>query len=362
MFPYVTPSSAEFSHMRAGGVGAARIAFCQCETERVQGTYNWRRYDGIVGRAARSGVSVAPVLLGVPAWMSPQLMRMPIDSPAQEASWSAFVAAAAERYGPGGTFWSANPGLVAQPIVHWEVWNEPNISGFVAGPPSARRYARLLQITHAALRAGNPATRTMVAGLYRRPAQGKGPPMNVFLSRLYRVKRVKNWFDAVGVHPYGTSSRQVLKVVRKAREVMDANQDRRATIWVTEIGWTTGGDQWAQSLYRATPEEQARRLARSYISLIRERRRLRLRQITWHAWRDWDGPRPVEFVGWVFQMGVFTSAGQPKPAWKALTRIAGGVPTGPIPDAPAPSPARPPSPQEPPPNPEEACIFPGLLC
>jgi hypothetical protein len=350
VMPPQYPSAEELSRMRAAGITIQRLVFSPRYAERQPGVINWSTFDDVIADAARQGITVLPLLLEVPRWMSPNPASLPIDSPAQREGWAGFVSASAARYGPGGSFWSAHPELPARPLVDWEVWNEPNINGFVGGTASAWRYAQLLRQTRDALRAGNPATRAWVAGLFRRPKPGLGQRMIPFLKRLYRVPGFRRSFDGLAIHPYATRPIQALRVTAKVRRLMRAHRNARKPIWITELGWATGGSDWATSRYRATFDRQARRLARSFGLLAAHRTALGLRGVIWFSWRDYviDGR-------WPNFMGLFTATGQPKPAWDALLRFTRGQGLGPLSDlgrkpAPPPPPPRPPG-SPPPPRP-----------
>ncbi|MDX6606344.1 MAG: polysaccharide biosynthesis protein PslG [Solirubrobacterales bacterium] len=358
------PTIEEFQRMAAGGLSDVRLIFFPGAVEQQPGWRDWRLYDKLVGDAARGGMAIDPMLFGVPGWMDPDPSTLPVQSQAQENFWFAFVRDAARRYGPGGQFWAQNPGLTPHPMRNWEVWNEPNINEFTGehAQVKAREFARLLRITRAALNAASPANRIVLGGLYRRPRPGHGIRMTRFLERLYKLRHGRSLFDAVAIHPYAARPRQILRVTESARRVMNANGDTRKPIWITEVGWTTGGNYWSQSLYRATPQQQATRVRGTARILLAHRRQLRLRRVDWYTWRDFSGGDNF----WDKYMGLFTADGHPKPAWTALTQITGGTVGGviknlghkPLPPGPGPAPggggSQPPSPPP--------CLLPGILC
>jgi polysaccharide biosynthesis protein PslG len=349
------PSDEELTRMHEGGIDTYRIVWDMGNMERQQGVFNWTAYDGLVADAARHGITVFPLLFGVPKWISPNPARLPLDAPAHQAAWQDFVTAAAQRYGPGGTFWSAHPELPSRPLVDWEVWNEPNINAFVAGVANAPRYAYFLSLTSAALHRGNPRVHALVAGLYRRPKKRQGQRMVPFLQRLYRVPGFRRSFDGMAIHPYATKPIQALRVTQTVRRIMNRHGNAKKPLYITELGWTTGGSDWATSLYRATPTSQAERLSRSIALLTSHRRALRLRRIFLFSWRDYvtDGL-------WPNFMGLFTTNGQPKPAWAAVLRLTHGQGDGPIRNLgkkPAPQPPPRPPGSPPPPRP---CFL--ILC
>lgn len=361
--PLELPTVDEYQRMAAGGLGHVRIVF-DSGAVGPAGKRVWTYFDKLVGDAARGGMSVDPVLFGVPRWINQDPATVPLQSSGQESFWSDFVRDTARRYGPGGQFWAQHPELTARPITWWEVWNEPNINEFTGrrSPLQPRAYARLLSITRAALKHASPQNRIVLGGLYRRPKPGHGIRMTRFLQRLYKVRGGRRLFDAVAIHPYASLPKQILHVTQSARRVMNANRDRRKPIWITEVGWTTGGNYWSQSLYHATPDQQATRLQRTALVLLAHRRRLRLQRVDWFSWRDYAGSDNF----WDKFMGLFTADGHPKPAWGALTQVTGGFAggqianvghNGPISPGPGPPPG---GGGKPPPRPP--CLLPGLLC
>jgi len=341
--------------MHEGGIDTYRIVFDMGNVERQQGTMNWAPYDGLVSDAARHGITILPLLFAVPRWMSQNPATLPVDSADHLAAWTSFVTAAAQRYGPGGTFWQQNSQLPARPLVNWEVWNEPNINAFVGGISNAATYAYFLAATTGALKQGNPHVRSLVAGLFRRPKRRQGQKMVKFLQRLYRVPGFRRSFDGVAIHPYATKPIQALHVTETVRRIMDKHKNRKKPLIITELGWTTGGSDWATSIYRATFASQATRLSRSVKLLVMHRRALRLRGIYLFSWRDYytDGL-------WPNYMGLFTMNGQPKPAWAAVLRITHGQGDGPIHNLGKKPPQQPPPRQPGSPPPPRPCFL--LLC
>ena len=107
-----------------------------------------------------------------------------------------------ERYGPEGSFWEENPDLPFLPIHRWEIWNEENIVSF-AERPDPVGFATLIRISGRVLHEADPDSQVILGGLFGRPLQ---IPPNVasgdYLSRVYRARRVKRYFDGVALHPY----------------------------------------------------------------------------------------------------------------------------------------------------------------
>jgi hypothetical protein len=356
------PTAEEYSRMAAGGISHMKLLISANVIAPQPAVRDWRLYDQIVGAASVAGISIDPWFFQVPSWMSAAPATLPVQNQAERLWWFGFVRDVARRYGPGGSFWAENPGIPARPMRDWEVWNEPNIAGMTGpGGVSVRSYAQLLGLTREALRQASPDNQVVLGGLYRRPRRGFGPPMTRYLERLYKLKRGRSLFDVVAIHPYAALPRQVLAVTQSIRRVMNANRDGRKPLWITELGWTTGGQDWAQSLYRATPEQQAVRLSATARLLMANRRGLRLQRVDWHTWRDREGTNDF----WDGYMGLFTADGHPKPVWSAFTQVTGGFAGGQILHvghfAPF-GPVLPPGGSPKPPPPSHNCLLPGILC
>jgi len=314
------PSSAEIQRMARGGVQTYKLSiFWQKVQPTATSPPDWSSYDAQFAAAATAGIRILPLLHGSAPWVNSNFQRPPLDAGWKRAAWRSFVGEFAARYGHNGLFWKMHPLLPYVPPDYWEVWNEPNLRYFWGGKPSPRRYATLLRITSGALHASDPGAVVMVGGLFEHARQGFGLPASRFLADLYRRHGIRRYFDAVALHPYATKPRGVLQNVKFARNLMNRHHDANTPIVITELGWTVGGLGWSRSPFRATPAQQANRLSNVF-GLLTSRPRLRLGAILWFSWRD--GPENL----WIFRMGLFDRSGQPRPAWFAYARAAGGTP------------------------------------
>lgn len=326
------PTASEFQRATRGGARTVRLSFDWPSIEPSPGTFNWQELDPVVANAAQAGAELLPVLYGTPLWASPQAAgpaeyapnRPPIYAPQSRAAWSVFVAAVAGRYGNSGSFWALHPELPRKPIRSWQVWNEVNLPAFWGGRPNARRYAGLVRLTRRALSTVDPSARLILAGLlpYQSIAKGSVSGAN-FLKQLYKVKGVRKSFDVVDIHPYALQPGEVVRLLRAMRKVLNSVGAQKTPIWATEFGWTTGGDDFASSPFRSTPRQQAHRLIRTYRLMERNARSLRLRRAIYFSLADFD---PQHSGSWQARMGLFGLDGQPKPAWFAYARAAGGQP------------------------------------
>ena len=270
--------------------------------ELIRQPFHWNefeehpeRYDEFVRAAGEAGIRVLPVLVGPEPGAKPAEggMRPPRDP----AAFGRYAEAVARRYGPGGT---QKPKL---PVASWQIWNEPNIASWWGTGPDPAEYAEVLKAGSEAIRKVDPDAEIVTAGL---PDSRLGTPAPEFLREvLARDVDV----DAVAVHPYAGTPAQVERKVRALRRVAGGKP-----VWVTEVGWGTGGRDGALTV---DPQTQARHLTDTF----RRLRDLDVRGIVWFQWRDpepFPGRRPI----WPYFAGLLEEDGESKPALAALERAA----------------------------------------
>jgi hypothetical protein len=322
----------DFAAMGAADVGLLRTAlpWSASDPGPAAGDEDWTAFDAVVNGAAREGVHVLPFVFSSPAWVlaldghecSPdRCLPYPPRSGAALAAWSGFLRAAVGRYGPGGTYWSEHPELPALPIRDWQIWNEQNSPTFFAPKPSVRAYGRMLTAAHAAITGRDRGAKLILGGMFGKPLGGRHPviPAADYLAELYRRPGLAAAFDGVAAHPYGARLRAVRVQVEAMRErIRRAADDAR--LWITEIGWSSGGP--AHPLNRG-PAGQAKRLRRTFGYLLAERRRLRIETVDWYSWRDTPASVPNLCV-WCTHSGLLSADGVPKPAFAAFTQMARG--------------------------------------
>jgi hypothetical protein len=315
VIPADNPTSTEIARMGAGHVGTLRINFVWAAVQPGPGaSFDWSHYDAIIGAAAQAGIRVLPTVYSSPSWAA----KVPNYPPTQDrlGNFQAFVRAAAERYGSDGTFWSANPGVPKLPVIDWQLWNEVNSPSFWYPRPSPKQYVELLKVFHDGIKAGDPSAKIVLAGLFRTPNVKHGVPLDRYLPGIYR-RKAKPFFDAAAVHPYATTPQDALSAVKDARRIMLRFKDK-SPIWVTEIGWATGGN--PPTALTVTPHRQASYLRRTFRLLARKRGRVNVAGVIWYSWRDLPGGV------WFNHTGLFTQDFDPKPSWNAFVGLTGGSP------------------------------------
>jgi hypothetical protein len=315
VIPAIDPDSTEIARMGAGKVGTLRINFVWGAVQPQEGSsLDWSHYDAIIGAAAREGIRVLPTVYSTPSWAGSRANHPPDKAHLDE--FRTFVREAAARYGSNGSFWSANLSIPKLPVIDWQLWNEVNSPSFWFSKPSAKQYVGLLRVFSDGVRSGDPAAKVVLAGLFRTPRIRNGIPLDRFLPAIYR-RKAKPLFDAVAMHPYATTPRDALEAVRDTRKIMAQFKDKRTPLWITEIGWATGG---VRTPLTVSPKRQAAYLRKSFGLLAKNRGRLRIAGVVWYSWRDLPGGI------WFNHTGLFTEDLQPKPSWNAFLGLTGGSP------------------------------------
>ena len=330
--PQTSLRDADYARIGEAGIGVVRfqLNWAAIDPGSAAGDYDWASADAVVGGAAAEGIRALPFAYGAPGWtitLDPGRCKGGCASnaphgPLGRAAWRDFLGAAVDRYGPDGEFWSAHPDLPRLAIRDWQIWNEQNSPTYWRPRPNPRAYARLVRAAHRAIADHDPGARVILGGMFGTPFGGLGPGIaaSTFLARLYRAPGARGDFEGVAVHPYGARLAAVKRQVERLRRRMARAGDQRAELWVTELGWASGGG--AHPLNRGL-RGQATRLRQSFRYLIRNRRELRLENVTWYSWRD--TPAGAGLCAWCPESGLLSAGGEPKPAFAALTEFTGGT-------------------------------------
>jgi hypothetical protein len=309
------PTAAEIDRMGEGRVGTLRINLVWGAVQpSATSPIDWSYYDAIIGAAAQQGIRVLPTVYSSPLWVANRTNFPPTGH--FRGPFRAFVRAAAERYGNNGTFWASNPSIPRIPVIDWQLWNEMNSPSFWFAKPSPKQYVKLLKAFNSELKGVDPSAKVVLGGLFRTPRLRHGIPLDRYLPGIYRAKG-KKYFDAVAVHPYATTPKQAVGAVKETRRIMSRFKDKKAKLWVTEVGWATGGVVTALTV---SPQRQASYLRKTFGLLAKNRKRMKIAGVVWYSWRDLPGGI------WFNNTGLFTQTLDPKPSWDALVGLTGGTP------------------------------------
>ncbi len=156
--------------------------------------YDWAFDDEIAGTLAAHGLRWLPIVDYAPGWAA-TVPSSSVSPPRLVGDYAAFAGAFAARYGLGGSFWHAHPGLRAEPVDTYEIWNEPDNAQFWPPAPSATTYADMYLRARDAITGADPSARVIIGGLTN---------PGVFLPALAAAR--PGFFahvDGVAIHPYG---------------------------------------------------------------------------------------------------------------------------------------------------------------
>jgi hypothetical protein len=277
----------ELGSMANVGVESLRVAFYWREAQPDgPGTTTFAPYDRIVGTAAKRHIELLPTVLGTPRWAR-RHPSDPASSPANAADYGRFMAALVDRYGPRGSFWSANPKIPRRPIRVWQVWNELDHTVYWSEQPYYKRYVELLATARKDIRRRDPGAKVVLGGLVGRSW--------VQLAALYRAG-ARAYFDYLGVHPFTRLLPDVLRILRYNRAVARRFHDGAKPMYVTELTWPSSkGRIRKPSAFDRTERNQASLLDAAFRTLAKQRGALKIRRVYWATWLTRDRSRTDAF-------------------------------------------------------------------
>jgi hypothetical protein len=215
-----------------------RGSFLWHHIESTQGTYNWTYTDAVVSQSLAAHVDPLMVVYGSPSWAN--------GTPTSTASYYLYVpqdsAAFATWVSEYATFMSAAATRYKGQVKKWELWNEENQHYFWMPTPNVQQYITWYRAVSAAILAADPSTTVAVGGLTGLTA---GPASDytgaAFLSDVYAAGVQP---QAVAIHPYSSygptttqANNNSFSDIATIRQIMVANGQSNAPLWVTEWGW-----------------------------------------------------------------------------------------------------------------------------
>jgi hypothetical protein len=306
MLPQLERPQRDYLKMKRGGVDSVRFPIPWDAVERSPGVYDFSLIDRYVGRIARARMEIFPAINATPAFYGEDFRTLPVQNARQISAWKKLLRRLVDRYGPHGRFWAQNPGVPRRPIRIWQIWNEWNFV-FFTEPRSPRLYAKLVKISHAAIKSRDRRAKIVLGGLFAHPKRSQGLQATQALNRLYRVRGIKSRFEGVALHPYAKDASDLRPDIRAIRRVMRRHGDARTAFYLTEIGWGSGRD----TAFEKGPRGQVRELTQAFNLLRRMRRAAKLRRVFWFSWEDVGGS-----CNFCDSTGLWTeNAARPKRAW-----------------------------------------------
>ena len=299
----------QITSMVSNGVESIRVAFSWADAQpyaswsnvpadqKVEFTdvngrpYDFQNTDMIVGDTARERVSILPTVLYAAPW---DARRNPngVDTPKHVAPYAAFLTALISRYGPHGSFWTANPSIPKTPIRMWQIWNEPDLTYYWT-QPFAPTYVALLKAAHQAIRRADPGAKVVLGALTNVAWQSIGS--------IYRIRGARNLFDIVAVNGFTKEPANVILYLRFMRSAMGRAGDGRKPLIATEVSWPSARGKISHRGYSfdTTEAGQARNLATLLPLLGENRVSLRLAGFYYYTWMSDEhrGATPFGYAG-----------------------------------------------------------------
>lgn len=312
-----TTTKKDLHRMDEANVKSVRWVLGWPGVEHTKGQFNWAGPDRAIGDLASKGIRVLPMLYGSPPWAAQNTTTPPLHSKDARKGWQRFVKKVVERYGRKGTYWTDPSGYAAQhpgkspvPVKAFQVWNEPNLGKYFSPHPSPHKYAKLLRISHHAIKAQDSRAKVVFAGM---PGYSQIDAWQ-FLRRVYRVHGAGNAFDVAALHPYAPNLSLMKKEVSKFRKVMRQHGDRHKQLWITEIGW--GSAKHDRYGFDKGKQGQKRMLKRSFKLFRHKRGSWNVRHVFWYQLRDPNNP--TSGCSFCSSSGLLKHNYRPKPAYRAF--------------------------------------------
>jgi len=241
---------------------------------------NFSASDALVLDAAARGLEVLPVIQSSPGWAALH-PDDPASPPRDPADVARLLTALVTRYGPNGSLWAEHPEITRRPIRSWQIWNEPNMTRYWNVAPWAPSYVKMLKAAHKALKAADPKSETVLAGLPNESWKA--------LKSIYDAG-ARGSFDVVALHPYTGLPKNVVRIVKIVRREMARRGDARVPVWLTELSWPAAKGKTVQHHnFETTDSGQAERLKVGLPLLAAERRTLLIGRVYWYTWLSVEG-------------------------------------------------------------------------
>jgi hypothetical protein len=329
------PDVPDFLKMRSAGVQSVRLYISwRLAQPTPKAPIQCSLIDRQVGQIASHGLTPVPDLIGSPPWVSSHPTKPPLGGKGKMQAWQSFLGAVVKRYAPGGAFWKSPVPVLnlspyareygakapVEPISAWQIWSEPNLGKyFTPHNQAVKNYAKLVEISHKAIKAADPKADVVLGGLtgFASPSSWK------FLQKLYRVKGFKKSFEVAALHPYAPSIGELREVVSRVRKTMDKAHDKKTPLWLTENGYGSREPMKKWPLNKGL-KGQATALTKSYKLLISNRKKWNIGRVYWFQWRDPPAGENPGVCSFCTSAGLLNNNRSPKPAYKAFVRLTGG--------------------------------------
>jgi hypothetical protein len=284
--------------------------------------YRFERTDAIVRGLADRGITPIIAVYNPPAWASggpgPTPQRPVNPAPPDAAEYGAFMGALARRYS--GRFRDARGERLPR-VRYWEIWNEPNLSLYLAPqldeegkPVSPRIYAGLVRAAYPRIKHGGGSDTVVIVGSGG-PRGRTGEAAIGAFDWLDALRRLDPPLDAYSQHIYPaappTAETPAKPSWSSVDELLD-ELDRWRTgldLYITEAGYTTSPTPYRRESV-VSEEEQAEYLRDMFdLPQVHDPR---VRVIVWFNLQD--------NANW--PAGLLREDGSRKPSFAAFREVA----------------------------------------
>jgi hypothetical protein len=288
-------------------------------TDPADPAYRWERLDAIVGGLAIRRITPILVAYSAPPWAAggrkPPAGREVNPNAPNVADYSRFMQALATRYS--GRYTPPGAAAPLPRVRHFEIWNEPNLRGFLAVGGRKAPFSRHVSMTrqaYPAIKRGNRSA-IVIAGVGA-PRSSTDTTGTGALLWAKRIAASSARFDAYSQHVYPAAAPLAKatafpswSTLSQLPATLDAVRKRRGTpIYITEAGYTTARTPFRRG--KVTLGRQAAYLKQ--IMRLPELRKPRYRVVIWFNFQD-----NVDWPG-----GLLNLRGGAKPSYRAFVPIA----------------------------------------
>ncbi|MGE9266712.1 MAG: GH39 family glycosyl hydrolase, partial [Verrucomicrobiales bacterium] len=256
---FTHPRAGEMEMLQAAGFKHIRMDFTWAHTEKEKGRYDFSAYEHLTRQLEAHGMTPYYILdYANPHYESHRSIR----TQAGRDAFTAWALAVVGKFQGRG--------------IRWEIWNEPNGSGFWQPRADVREYTALALQVSRALKEKFPAEDLC------------GPATAhidmTFLAHCFEAGLLEYW-DAVSVHPYRQDGPESAgPEITRLRQLIARHAPAGKTIEVLSGEWG-----YSSAWFQHDAKSQGRLLARQW--LVNAARRLPVS--IWYDWHD-DGPDPQE--------------------------------------------------------------------
>ncbi|MCO5195003.1 MAG: hypothetical protein M9930_17220 [Anaerolineae bacterium] len=268
----------QFANAHATGATWDRWPLYWTGVELSPGSYSWTNVDATVSAEIDQGFDINLIFLGVPGFYWSNGRAVPdllyetvftdgtdIDGPGKQINpnnkWAAFIAAAVNRYRPGGVLARAENWPEGVGVTHWEMWNEPDLPFFWSGTKA--EFARLLKVGYLATKHTDSNAQVLFGAVANSFEPGFFEYYDNVLDILDsdpQAVATGYFHDIFATHSYFYAWQTYFHIDRARQTMLAHGIDH--PIWLNESGvpaWNDyPGPVWdGTSAFRATKEEQA---------------------------------------------------------------------------------------------------------